>query len=141
MIEGCLFSILDLVQFFTSCKNLFNYQTIKLHNCYYVTPGGFEAAMRSKKEGCNVIISKKYTIAEWLQFANSNLDLLPRIVVSSTDFEYLNAVLRSVKEIKMIHLPFGQVYSQDFEDFIKKIRRNFPTHAIILGKDYYICSE
>ena len=58
-------------------------------------------------------------------------------MVSSNDFEYLTAVLRSISGIKMIHIPFPQLYTQDFEDFVKKVRRNFQTHAITLGKDYF----
>ena len=96
--------------------------------------GGFETAIKLKKEDCiYAIISRRYTIAEWLEFAGHNKNLVPKVMVSSNDFCYLKSVLRSVPELKYIHLPTDHMYTQEFEAFVKKIRRNFPTHGITIG--------
>ena len=96
--------------------------------------GGFETAIKLKKEDCiYTTISRRYTIAEWLEFAGDNKNLVPKVMVSSNDFGYLKSVLRSVPELKYIHLPTDHMFTQDFEAFIKKIRRNFPTHGITIG--------
>ena len=58
---------------------------------------------------------------------------MPKIAISSYDFEYLTLILRNIKEIQIIHLPFERIYSQQFEDFVNKVRRNFQGHTIIIG--------
>ena len=99
--------------------------------------GGFETAIKLKNEECMyAIISKEYTIPEWLDFAGNNNDLIPKIMVSSNDFDYLRSVLRSVPEIKYIHLPADHMFTQDFDNFVKKVRRNFPTHGISIGSAF-----
>ena len=96
--------------------------------------GGFETAIKLKNEECMyAIISKEYTIPEWLDFAGNNNDLIPKIMVSSNDFDYIRSVLRSVPEIKYIHLPADHMFTQDFDTFVKKVRRNFPTRGISIG--------
>ena len=54
-------------------------------------------------------------------------------MVSSNDFDYIRSVLRSVPEIKYIHLPADHMFTQDFDTFVKKVRRNFPTRGISIG--------
>lgn len=85
---------------------------------------------------CYAVISKEYSIPEWLEFANNNKDLMPKIMVTTNNFDYLRGVLRAVKEIKHIFLEPDNVYSQNFQDFVTQVRRNFETHAIIVGGNF-----
>ena len=96
-------------------------------------PGGFESVLKLKRFDGHIIISKKYSLEEWLEFVNGNLDIMPKIAISSFDFDYLILILRNIKEIQIIHVPFEIPYSQHYEDFINKVRRNFQKHTIILG--------
>ena len=96
-------------------------------------PGGFESALKLKRFDGHIIISKKYSLKDWLEFVNGNIDIMPKIAISSDDFEYLLLILRNIKEIQIIHLHFERIYSQDYEDFVNKVRRNFQGHTIIIG--------
>ena len=96
-------------------------------------PGGFTSAKRLKNFEGHIIISERYGLDAWLKFVNDNPDLMPRIMISSGDFEYLLLTLRNVKEIELIHIPFERIYYQGYEDFINKVRRNFPTRTILIG--------
>ena len=96
-------------------------------------PGGFESALRLKNFEGHIIISERYGLDAWLKFVDDNRDLMPRIMISSGDFEYLLLTLRNVKEIELIHIPFERIYYQGYEDFINKVRRNFPTRTIVIG--------
>ena len=62
-------------------------------------PGGFASALRLKNFGGHIIISERYGLDAWLKFVDDNRDLMPRIMISSEDFEYLLLTLRNVKEI------------------------------------------
>ena len=99
-------------------------------------PGTFAMAKSLVRNECYAVISRKYSIPEWLEFANNNKDLMPKIMVSTGNFEYLKSVLRAIKEIKHIFLVPDNVYSQNFQDFVTKVRRNFSTHAIIVGGNF-----
>ena len=81
----------------------------------------------------HIIISERYGLDPWLKFVSENPDLMPRIMISSGDFQYLLLTLRNVKEIELIHIPFERIYYQGYEDFINKVRRNFPTRTIVIG--------
>ena len=96
-------------------------------------PGGFETALKLKRENCHITISKQYSIEEWLRFTNDNRDLLPRLIISSKDFEYLSVVLGSIKELEVVHLPFHKLFTQDFQNLVQKIQRNFPTRTVLVG--------
>ena len=98
-------------------------------------PGGFNTAIKLKREDCHIIISKEYSVQEWLQFTNENRDLLPRLIISSKDFDYLSAVLRSIKELEVVHLPFDKLFTQDFQNLVQKVQRNFPTRTVLVGSE------
>ena len=98
-------------------------------------PGGFETAIKLKREDCHITISKEYSVQEWLQFTNENRDLLPRLIISSKDFDYLSAVLRSIKELEVVHLPFDKLFTQDFQNLVQKVQRNFPTRTVLVGSE------
>ena len=98
-------------------------------------PGGFETAIKLKREDCHITISKEYSVQEWLQFINENRDLLPRLIISSKDFDYLSAVLRSIKELEVVHLPFDKLFTQDFQNLVQKVQRNFPTRTVLVGSE------
>ena len=98
-------------------------------------PGGFETAIKLKREACHITISKEYSVQEWLQFTNENRDLLPRLIISSKDFDYLSAVLRSIKELEVVHLPFDKLFTQDFQNLVQKVQRNFPTRTVLVGSE------
>ena len=96
-------------------------------------PGGFDSAKRLKNFEGHIIISERYGLDAWLKFVNDNPDLMPKIMISSGDFQYLLLILRNVKEIELIHIPFERIYYQGYEDFVNKVRRNFPTRTILIG--------
>ena len=101
-----------------------------------IRPGTFQMAKSLVRNQCYAVISKEYSIPEWLEFANNNKDLMPKIMISSDNFEYLRSILRAVTEIKHICLVPDKVYSQNFQDFVSKVRRNFETHAITVGGNF-----
>ena len=84
------------------------------------------------------------TSPSWLQLShlpvlrlltNENRDLLPRLIISSKDFDYLSAVLRSIKELEVVHLPFDKLFTQDFQNLVQKVQRNFPTRTVLVGSE------
>ena len=101
-----------------------------------IRPGTFQMAKSLVRNQCYAVISKEYSIPEWLEFANNNKDLMPKIMISTDDFDYLRSILRAVTEIKHICLVPDKVYFQNFQDFVSKVRRNFPTHAITVGGNF-----
>ena len=40
-------------------------------------PGGFESALKLKRFDGHIIISKKYSLKDWLEFVNGNIDIMP----------------------------------------------------------------
>jgi len=101
------------------------------------TTGTFEIAKCFAEHGMFVCIHKHYSIDEWKNFAKQNKGILDNIAVSSgtsdTDFEKIQQILDSIKDIHTICLDVANGYSEHFVNYVRKVRARFPQHTIIAG--------
>ncbi len=82
-------------------------------------------------------IHKHYSVEEWTKFAESNSDVLKNVAVSSgssdADFLKLGAIIKAVPALQYICLDVANGYSEHFVDFVRKVRREFPNHTILVS--------
>ena len=106
------------------------------------TTGTFEMASALAAHKCYTCIHKYYTVEEWKSFADANKETLPFVAASSGtaegDFERLCDILENVPEVKFICLDVANGYSQFFVEYVEKVRKAFPTHTIMAGKNLLI---
>ncbi len=83
-------------------------------------------------------IHKHYSLEKWTKFAESNPDILKNVAVSSGssdgDFVKLDAIIKAVPAIRYICLDVANGYSEHFVDFVRKTRREFPNHTILVSR-------
>lgn len=89
------------------------------------------------QHGLFTTVHKYYTPSEWKDFAEKNPDCLANMAASSgtsaDDFERLSSVVSAVPEISFICLDVANGYSQHFVEHVRKVRREFPKHTIIVS--------
>jgi len=92
--------------------------------------------------GMMVAIHKHYTLKEWSTFIaeeekNDNSDIFNYIAVSSgtsdRDYTKICSLLNDYKQLSFICLDIANGYSEHFAEYIKKVRKSFPTHIIMAG--------
>merc|ERR1712129_203983 len=92
--------------------------------------------------GMMVAIHKHYTLKEWSTFIaeeekNDNSDIFNCIAVSSgtsdRDYTKICSLLNDYKQLSFICLDIANGYSEHFAEYIKKVRKSFPTHIIMAG--------
>lgn len=88
---------------------------------------------------CRTIVTKSYSIEEWIGFKNDYKEMLSWIILSCTNkdgqFEYVCDVLRAVPELKHINVIFdrNQGTCKDYIKLIERFRLTFPTMNILTG--------
>ncbi|XP_076181161.1 GMP reductase 1-like [Ptiloglossa arizonensis] len=101
------------------------------------TVGTFEMAKALSKHGLFTTIHKYYSASEWKNFAIQNPECLKNVAASSgtgtEDFERLSSVLATVSELSFICLDVANGYSQNFVEYVRKVRSEYPDHTIIAG--------
>jgi len=82
-------------------------------------------------------IHKHYSVEEWRTFVENNPDILPYVFVSSgtsnTDFQKLSIILSEHKQLTSICLDVANGYSENFVEYVKKVRKAFPNYTIMAG--------
>jgi GMP reductase len=107
------------------------------------TVGTFEMASELSKFKIITAIHKHYTLDEWIEFTKKNFNegLNPTIFdyiaissgISKDDFTKLCLILDRISFIKMICIDVANGYAEQFVEFIKKCRSQYPNHTIIAG--------
>lgn len=101
------------------------------------TVGTFEMALALSKHGVLTAIHKHYTVADWAKFVKDNPQALPFVAVSTgtgdEDYKKLATILGEHKALDMICLDVANGYSEHFVEFLKRVRKEFPTHTIMAG--------
>eukprot|EP01083_Nonionella_stella_P281159 956662_1 len=106
------------------------------------TTGTFEMAKEFAKHKCMVAIHKHYTMKQWDNFIcteekSNNTEIFNYIAVSSgtsdNDYNKLVSILSKYKQLSFICLDIANGYSEHFVEYIKKVRKTFPTHIIMAG--------
>jgi len=101
------------------------------------TVGTFEMASALCKHSVFTAIHKHYSVDAWKEFAGKNKTCLESLAVSSGirdgDLEKLKQILAAAPEVGFICLDVANGYSEHFVEFVKKVRKLFPTHTIMAG--------
>ncbi|XP_054545395.1 GMP reductase 2 isoform X2 [Talpa occidentalis] len=101
------------------------------------TVGTFEMAKVLSKFSLFTAVHKYYNLKQWKEFASQNPDCLENLAVSSgtssSDFEQLKEILEAIPQVKYICLDVANGYSEHFVEFVKDVRKCFPSHTIMAG--------
>ncbi|KAF6035885.1 GMPR2 [Bugula neritina] len=99
--------------------------------------GTFEMAKALSEFGVFTTIHKHYTTDEWIAFSKENPDTLKHVAVSSgtsdKDLTNLTQIIGAVPELEFICLDVANGYSEHFVEFLRQVRKQFPTHTIMAG--------
>lgn len=98
--------------------------------------GTFAMAKSLAKHGLLTAIDKFATLEAWRQFQNENFDAVPFCFLSSgigkKDLETLQHLVQEIKTA-FICLDVANGYTQNFVDFVRKVREFFPEKTIMAG--------
>jgi len=101
------------------------------------TVGTFEMALALAKFDLFTCIHKHYSVDAWSEFAATYPNILNNIAVSSGsgvgDMEKLSKILQAVPGVSYICLDVANGYTEQFVQFVREVRRQFPNHTIIAG--------
>ncbi|TXF76032.1 GMP reductase [Chryseobacterium sp.] len=102
------------------------------------TVGTFEMAEALAKDKIITAIHKHYTPEEWNNFLNSQPDSIYDYIALSTgtgrnDEEKISQIVEQHPKIGFLCIDVANGYSEHFVEFVKKIRKTFPTKTIIAG--------
>ena len=99
--------------------------------------GSFEMAKAMKNDNVYLFISKRYSLAEWTKFTEENQNLMDRIVHASCrgeeDAGALDFILENITEIRRIYLTSKNQLSENFQVFVKSVKRKYPSYAVMVG--------
>eukprot|EP01038_Epipyxis_sp_PR26KG_P014629 gene14629-19649_t len=100
------------------------------------TVGTFEMAAAFSSYKMVTCIHKHYSVDEWVDWAISNVDLLPFVAISmgtsDEDFQKVVDVVSKVN-IGFICIDVANGYSEHFVMHVRKTRETFPSKTIIAG--------
>ncbi|XP_036358495.1 GMP reductase 2 isoform X4 [Octopus sinensis] len=101
------------------------------------TVGTFEMAITLAKYGLFTTIHKHYSIDAWKEFAAKHPDKLNNIAASSGmaagDLQKLESIIEAVPDLRYICLDVANGYSEFFVQFLRDVRKKFPSHVIMAG--------
>ncbi|XP_014778933.1 GMP reductase 2 [Octopus bimaculoides] len=101
------------------------------------TVGTFEMAITLAKYGLFTTIHKHYSIEAWKEFAANHPDQLSNIAASSGmaagDLQKLESIIEAVPALRYICLDVANGYSEYFVQFLRDVRKKFPSHVIMAG--------
>lgn len=88
------------------------------------------------------VITKSTTVEQWRQAVGTGLRLQSVSVCTGTnkmwdpeaeDYKNMQDVLKSFPDVKMITIDVANAYHQNFVEFIKKVRDEYPDKVIVAG--------
>ncbi|KAL3859691.1 hypothetical protein ACJMK2_009897 [Sinanodonta woodiana] len=130
-------SEVDLTRAFTFRNSGQNYYGIPIMAANMDTVGTFEMAKVLGKLQLFTTIHKHYSVKAWQEFAEGNPDILEHVAVSSGtgegDLEKLTEIITTIPSIKYICIDVANGYSEQFVQFVRDARKNFPKHTIMAG--------
>jgi len=104
--------------------------------------GTFSMAKVLQEHKMMTVITKSTTIDQWRQAVGSGLRLQSVSVCTGTnkiwdpeaaDYKNMQDVLKSFPDVKMITVDVANAYHQNFVDFIKMVREDYPDKVIVAG--------
>lgn len=102
------------------------------------TVGTFEMAKALSKNQIITAVHKHYSIKEWADFLENEPDSIYDYIALSTgigiaDEEKIQQIVKQHPKLNFLCIDVANGYSENFVDFVKKIRKNFPDKTIIAG--------
>ena len=104
--------------------------------------GTFSMARVLQKYNMLTVLKKHYTLSDWEKAVGDELSLNHIAVSTGTnrmwdpdaaDYKTAKAVLRKWPDIKYICIDVANGYQQNFSDFVKRVRDDYPAKVIIAG--------
>lgn len=104
--------------------------------------GTFSMAKVLQKHQMMTVITKSTTVEQWKEAVGTGLRLQSVSVCTGTnkiwdpeaeDYLRMQDVLRSFPDVKMITIDVANAYHQNFVDFIKMVREEYPEKVIVAG--------
>ena len=104
--------------------------------------GTFSMAKVLQKYHMMTVITKSTTFEQWKQAVGTGLRLQSVSVCTGTnimwdadapDYKTMQTVLENFPDVKFITVDVANAYHQNFVDFVKRIREEYPTKIIIAG--------
>ena len=104
--------------------------------------GTFSMAKVLQEHKMMTVITKSTSVDQWRQAVGSGLRLQSVSVSVGTnkmwdpdamDYKNMQDVLNSFPDVKMITVDVANAYHQNFVDFIKKVREEYPEKVIVAG--------
>ena len=82
-------------------------------------------------------VHKHYSVSEWVEFARLYPEAVDAVAVSSgsgeEDYIKLKEIVQSVPKLKYICLDVANGYSEHFVSFVRRTRKDFPEHTILVS--------
>ena len=102
------------------------------------TVGTFEMAEALAKDKIITAVHKHYTLEEWSGFLENQPDSIYDYIalstgIGSTEEEKIQKNVDQHPKNNFLCIDVANGYSENFVDFVKKIRKNFPDKTIIAG--------
>ena len=104
--------------------------------------GTFSMAKVLQKHQMMTVITKSTTVQQWREAVGTGLRLQSVSVCTGTnkiwdpeaaDYKNMQDVLSSFPDVKMITIDVANAYHQNFVDFIKQVRDEYPDKVIVAG--------
>ena len=104
--------------------------------------GTFSMAKVLQKHQIMTVITKSTTVEQWREAVGTGLRLQSVSVCTGTnkiwdpeaaDYKSMQDVLASFPDVKMITVDVANAYHQNFVDFIKMVRDDYPEKVIVAG--------
>jgi GMP reductase len=104
--------------------------------------GTFSMAKVLQKHQMMTVITKSTTVEQWREAVGTGLRLQSVSVCTGTnkiwdpeaaDYKNMQDVLNSFPDVKMITIDVANAYHQNFVDFIKQVRDEYPEKVIVAG--------
>lgn len=101
------------------------------------TVGTFEMAKSMAKHNLFTCIHKHYSVEAWVEFARENPTIMQNLALSAGasqgEMEKMRKIITAVPAIEFICLDVANGYTEHFVQFVREVRRQFPSHTIIAG--------
>ena len=129
-------SEVDLNRTFTTLHSKQEWTGVPIMIANMDTTGTFEMFLECHKHNIMTCIHKHYTIEEWIDFTNVDINYNYICVssgISDKDFQKTKELLSVIPQIKLIMIDVANGYTESFTECVKKYRNEFPDKIIIAG--------
>lgn len=130
-------SEVDLVRSFNFRNSKQEYTGIPVMAANMDTVGTFEMAKTLGRFCLFTCIHKHYSVEAWKEFADTNPEIMKYVAAStgtgSGDLQRLKQIIDAVPSVNYICVDVANGYSEHFVQFVRDVRKQFPTHTIMAG--------